>query len=168
MQVLRRHQIWSVDTADCPHFIISAHPKLRQLLKTLLAQIRDFSKFILSLDKPITQTESRYLPSGSGSIRDPRATIVAQERIRSLRLSSGVDVLSFGGSLEMARSEERVKDLFDGMLILSLPLSHTHALPFTLCLSTGVIFSLYTFTPVSFPRGNTSYISLALPVGFRA
>lgn len=72
------------------HLLLVLHPLLRSRLLRLLAQLSAFRDFVSALDVPILQPESRFAPGGTS--RDPRATILARERIRDLGEGVGVGV----------------------------------------------------------------------------
>jgi hypothetical protein len=72
---------------------------------SLLAAIHAFSGFVLALEDPILQPESRL--GGIARQRDPRATVVAKDRVRDLGLAQGVEVMAWGRALEGVNSEYR-------------------------------------------------------------
>ncbi|ORY28812.1 hypothetical protein BCR39DRAFT_588594 [Naematelia encephala] len=98
--VLARGELeWSpsADLDGFEHILAVLHPELRPLIILVLSQVIAYSKFVLALDRPILQTESRFLPGAIG--KDPRATVLVQERMRSLSQSLGVDIVIWGRAL---------------------------------------------------------------------
>lgn len=72
---------------------------------SLLAAIHAFSGFVLALEDPILPPESRL--GGITRQRDPRATLVAKDRVRDLGLAQGMEVMAWGKALEGVNSEYR-------------------------------------------------------------
>lgn len=72
---------------------------------SLLAAIHAFSGFVLALEDPILPPESRL--GGMTRQRDPRATLVAKDRVRDLGLAQGMEVMAWGKALEGVNSEYR-------------------------------------------------------------
>ncbi|KAK8844098.1 hypothetical protein IAR55_006892 [Kwoniella newhampshirensis] len=78
--------------------ILLAHPTLRALVLRLLSQLSQLTSFLQSLERPILQPESRFLPAPLR--RDATATIVARDRVRDVGYSEGVDVFEWGKGLQ--------------------------------------------------------------------
>lgn len=119
--------------ADGPTALIGlVHPMLRRIPLLLLSQIYTFSQFILGLEEPIptpdtlaTRTAAGLMP-GLASIaneRDPRATILAQDRVRELGLAVGVDTRLWGRGLEQLNSESSGYLVFPCLLLQSKQVS---------------------------------------------
>lgn len=81
-----------------PQLILILHPVLRSQVLRILAQLFAFKTFVSKLDQAILQPESKFAPQPQG--RDPRATIVARERIGDLGWRDGVDVMHWGRKLQ--------------------------------------------------------------------
>lgn len=70
----------------------------------LLSQIDAFTSSVCTLDRPILQPESRFMPLGVN--RDPRATVVARERLEALAIEHGVNIAVWGKALETVTESE--------------------------------------------------------------
>ncbi|GFZ47093.1 hypothetical protein JCM24511_04835 [Saitozyma sp. JCM 24511] len=91
---------WEGDASapDASRVIYVLHPHLRRMVISLLAAIHAFSGFVLALEDPILPPESRL--GGMTRQRDPRATLVAKDRVRDLGLAQGMEVMAWGKALE--------------------------------------------------------------------
>ena len=98
------HQIIDELPSVATRVIYLVHPSLRPLIIRLLSQIRAYTVFVQNLRRPILQPESKFFPTGVNM--DPRATLVARERIEGLIARSGVDLVIWGKALEEVKDRE--------------------------------------------------------------
>lgn len=99
---------------DGPSALIGlVHPMLRRIPLLLLSQIFTFSQFILGLEEPIPTPDTHAKRTAAGLMpglpdmanpQDPRATILAQDRVRALGLAAGLDIRQWGRGLEQLNS----------------------------------------------------------------
>jgi len=97
------------------------HPHIRPLILRLFAQVRAYSTFILSLQRPILSPESRFFPSPR--LRDPRATILAQDQAQDLGIREGLEIELWGKALELlplASDPDSGTSFVESLLKLSL------------------------------------------------
>ncbi|ORX39379.1 hypothetical protein BD324DRAFT_619463 [Kockovaella imperatae] len=126
-------------------------PHARSTILVLLSQLDAFSSYVAGLDHPIPQPQTRYMPTSLSG--DPRATILAKDRMRNLASSHGVEIERWGKELQaihMRPTEEESLFLQPELVPVRLK-ALTLPAPSSLFLneSESQIYDAVTFAPIA-------------------
>ena len=92
---------YPVDRPRILHLLI---PHARVTMLHLLSRLHAFIAFVSGLDKAISQPETRFMPMGTS--RDPRATMLAKDRMASAAQKEGVDLELWGRAVQKIHAGE--------------------------------------------------------------